>query len=143
MPRHEQAVPLLEEKGSDHVYEFSPDFLAVYRQRLRAHRDDVNNKMRILDEIAAILSDDEEEESSEEEDEDEVFEDGMRGCCVRRNRRNSSLLCTAHTSSTRMTCVSACRRCLRMHVSAYGRMISLMYCRIVAWLLQWFSLKVR
>jgi hypothetical protein len=73
----EKALPLLGDKDSDHVYEFSPDFLAVYRQRLRAHRDDVNNKM---DEIAAMLSDDEEEEESseeedEEEDEDEVFED--------------------------------------------------------------------
>ena len=48
-----------------------------------------------------------------------------------------------HTSSTRMMCASACRRCLRMHVSAYGITISLTYCCMVVWLLQWFSLKVR
>jgi hypothetical protein len=70
----ERAMPLLEDKDSDDgVYEFSPDFLAVYRQRLRAHRDEINNTM---DEIAAMLcADEEEEESSEEEEEDEVFED--------------------------------------------------------------------
>jgi len=68
----ERALPLLEDKDSDGYYEFSPDFLAVYRQRLRAHRDEINNTM---DEVAAMLSEDEEEDESSEEEEDEVFED--------------------------------------------------------------------